>query len=146
MDAVFWLQAAGYAIQYGPLLKDAIDEAASNDDLVTKARKIAGPFFPILEQIGGLWFPQAKPALRAAAAIMTSFDPNVTKWLQTSLNTLVVPSPNLTVDGLNGPKTQAAVKAFQTQAGMADVDGWAGTLTRMAIDGALAALQQKSTP
>src|SRR5882757_5687219 len=99
-----------YAIQYGPGIKAAIDEAISNDDLITKIRKIAGPFAPLLEQLGGTWFPQAKPALHIAAAAMAAFDPSVTKWLQGSLNVLLVPSPNLRVDGVYGAGTRAAVQ------------------------------------
>jgi len=128
-----WLLIAQYAVQYGPLLKMAIDEALSNDDLVTKISKLAGPFAPLLEQIGAQLFPNAKPEFHAAAAVMAAFDPSTTKWLQGSLNHLVVPSPNLEVDGLYGPMTRAAVKAYQTQLGL-EPDGWAGRLTQAAID------------
>jgi hypothetical protein len=41
------------------------------------------------------------------------------------------------VDGLAGPLTQAAVKAFQTHAGLAPVDGQAGAATAAALDQAL---------
>ncbi len=138
-----WLLVAQYAIQYGPALKTAIDEALSNDDLVTKVQKIAGPFAPLLEKIGGSLFPAAKPGLHIAAVVMTSFDPSTTKWVQGSMNLLVTPSPNLTVDGLYGAKTRAAVQAFQTQNGIA-VDGWAGRLTQGLIDALMAKLQPQA--
>jgi peptidoglycan hydrolase-like protein with peptidoglycan-binding domain len=131
-----WLLVAQYAIQYGPLLKTAIDEALSNDDLMTKIAKLTGPFAPLLEQLGSQLFPNAKPELHAVAAVMAAFDPSTTKWLQGSLNLLLTPSPNLVVDGLYGPATRAAVTAYQTQLGLTP-DGWAGRLTQAAIDLAL---------
>lgn len=142
MDPFLILQ---YSIQYGPLIKAAIDESMSNDDLITKIRKIAGPFAPLLEQIGGTWFPQAKPALHIAAAAMAAFDPSVTKWLQGGLNVLLSPSPNLRVDGVYGAATRNAVIAYQTQMGLS-VDGWAGRLTQAAIDAALAKYAPAAIP
>ena len=58
------------------------------------------------------------------------------KWLQTSLNTLV--NAGLTVDGVYGQLTMAAVKKFQEQNGLT-IDGWAGIATEAAIDAALQA-------
>jgi len=140
-----WLLIAQYAVQYGPLLKMAIDEAMSNDDLVTKVRKLAGPFAPLLEQIGGQLFPNVKPELHIAASVMAAFDPNITKWVQSSLNVLVTPSPNLEVDGLYGPLTRAAVSAYQTQLGL-PADGWAGRLTQAAIDMAMSKVPMTTVP
>jgi peptidoglycan hydrolase-like protein with peptidoglycan-binding domain len=57
--------------------------------------------------------------------------------LQHSLNILGA-SPPLVEDGINGPKTIAAVKAFQSAHGLT-VDGIAGPLTNAAIATALAA-------
>ena len=138
-----WLLVAQYAVQYGPLIKTAIDEALSNDDLITKVRKVAGPFAPLLEQIGGMWFPNAKPELHIAAVVMTSFDPSVAKWIQGSMNLLVTPSPNLTVDGIYGPKTRAAVTVFETQQGLTP-DGWAGRIVQGVIDTLMAKLQPQA--
>jgi peptidoglycan hydrolase-like protein with peptidoglycan-binding domain len=45
------------------------------------------------------------------------------------------------VDGKFGPKTQAGVKAFQTDQGLKPVDGFAGAATAAAIDRALIAAQ-----
>ncbi len=133
-----WFTIISLTMQYGPLVKNIIDESLSNDDIVTKIQKLAGPLAPILEQLGGQLFPQAKPALHIAAAAMATFNPSATKSVQGALNILLVPSPNLTVDGINGPKTRAAVKAYQVQLGL-DADGWVGLLTRSAIDAAMAA-------
>ncbi len=132
-----WFTIIPLVIRYGPIVKDIIDEAMSNDDIVTKIQKLAGPLAPLLEQMGGQLFPAAAPALHIAAGAMAAFDPNVTKWVQGTLNVVVSPSPNLTVDGIYGPKTKAAVEAFQKQLGL-DVDGWAGVLTQAALTAAMA--------
>lgn len=136
-----WMTIIGYAIKYGPVIKGVIDEAASNDDIVTKIKKEMPIFAPILEQEGGRFFPKVAPALRIAAVAMTSFDPNVTKFIQRGLNQLVDPSPNLSVDGLYGPATRAAVISFQEKTLGLKADGWAGQLTQAAIDAGLKMLQ-----
>lgn len=128
------LRLAPYIGQF----KDAIDEATSNDDLVTKIGKVATPFVPLLEQLGQQFFPQAASQIHIAAVVMSQFDPSTTKWLQKSLNQLLAPSPNLVVDGQYGPRTKAAVEQLQAKLGL-KVDGWAGQLTQAAIKAALAA-------
>jgi murein L,D-transpeptidase YcbB/YkuD len=50
-------------------------------------------------------------------------------WLQQRLNAL---GNQLTVDGVGGPATKAAVEAFQKKAGLT-VDGIAGPVTRAAL-------------
>jgi hypothetical protein len=52
--------------------------------------------------------------------------------LQRELNKQLFPRPNLAEDGIFGPKTQAAVKAFQKQAGLKQ-DGIVGPNTRAAL-------------
>jgi peptidoglycan hydrolase-like protein with peptidoglycan-binding domain len=74
---------------------------------------------------------------------MTSFDPNITIWIQGGMNLLVTPSPNLTVDGIYGPLTRKAVQDFQTQQGLTP-DGWAGRLTQGLIDALMAKLQPQA--
>lgn len=129
MDYLAILQAA---FQYGPAVKSIIDEASNNDDIVTKVKSLAGPFASILELVGGAFFPAVKPELRVAAAVMASFDPSVTKWVQGGLNSLVTPSPGLVIDGIYGPRTRAAVESLQAQVGLT-VDGWAGQITQATI-------------
>lgn len=134
-----YFQIIQWAFRYGPTIKAAVDEAISNDDLATKVRSIAGPLAPILEEIGAAFFPSAAPALHLVGGIVATADPNVTKWLQGALNTLVSPSPNLTVDGIYGSLTKAAVEQLQTQLGLT-VDGLAGQITQAAIQIALSKL------
>lgn len=78
-----------------------------------------------LEGLAEDTFPMVAPELRLAAAIATSFNTNGVKWAQNALNILVVPSPNLDVDGHVGPLTKAAVVAFQEANGL-KVDSFFG--------------------
>ena len=130
--AIFQLAAA-----LAPTVKSILDAASGNESIVTKIKEVSAPLAGLLETIGGTLFPQAAPALRVAAGAMAAFDPDVTKWLQGSLNSLLDPSPNLVVDGLYGPKTRAAVEQLQAKYGLR-IDGWAGSLTQAAIASALA--------
>jgi lysozyme family protein len=59
------------------------------------------------------------------------------EWLQTSLNTLGA-DPQLVVDGIVGPATRNAVRAFQLSKNLV-VDGLVGPATFGALDAALAA-------
>lgn len=120
-----------------PTIKSILDVATSNQDIVTRITHASAPVANLLSQIGESLFPKVAPALRIAAGAMAAFDPDVTKWLQGSLNSLLDPSPNLVVDGLYGPKTRAAVEQLQAKFGLR-IDGWAGALTQAAISSALA--------
>jgi len=53
--------------------------------------------------------------------------------LQRLLNQRLTPSPNLTVDGDFGARTEAAVRLYQATVGL-DIDGIAGPRTRVALD------------
>jgi hypothetical protein len=55
--------------------------------------------------------------------------------LQAKLNQVLIPIPLLAVDGIFGPKTDAAVRAFQKKAGLS-VDGIVGPKTQAALDSA----------
>lgn len=68
------------------------------------------------------------PVLRSGAS-----GPHVVE-LQRALNRALVPSPNLQTDGSFGPKTLAAVRAFQTQRRIA-VDGVVGPVTQCVLRG-----------
>ena len=65
-------------------------------------------------------------------------------WLQTSLNKLGA-DPQLETDGIVGPSTRNAVRAFQLESGLV-ADGLAGPATFAALDKALAAGQKVSLP
>lgn len=109
--------------------------------IVTELQKSQPKVISILEQIGTQLFPQLQGQIhKVAAAADAIFNPNGTKWLQTSLNTLQ--SAGLDVDGSYGPLTKAAVSAFQTahQPLSGPVDGWAGPKTSSVISSELAKL------
>lgn len=124
------------AMRYGPMVVDIVNQASSNDDIVTKLQHLSKPLADVLENVGGELFPQAKPQLHIAAGAIAAFNVDYTKWLQATLNAVMDPSPNLKVDGLYGPRTKAAVTQFQTQLGLT-ADGWAGKLTQAALEKAL---------
>ena len=128
------------AIQYGPIVKSVLDIAKSNEDITSKLQELAGPIVPLLTDIGSKLFPKAAGAIHAVGGAVAAFDPNVTKWLQGSLNNLLSPSPNLVVDGIYGPMTRDAVSKAQEKLGL-KVDGLAGQLTRAAIDAFMAKQQ-----
>lgn len=126
-------------VQWAPAVKAIIDEAASNDDIVTKLESLAPGLGTLIQSAGAELFPQASATLQTVGGVIAAFDPNTTKWLQGSLNTFLSLSPPLVVDGLYGPKTMAAVQAAQTKLKIT-VDGIAGTITQGALQAALSNL------
>lgn len=128
-----WLSLVQLAMQFGPSIKAIIDEATSNDDIVTKVKAAAPSLATMLESFGAKLFPTAAPEIHIAAGAIAAFDPSVTKWLQASCNSILNPSPGLVVDGIYGPKTREAVAALQAKLGL-PVDGFAGMVTQAAIN------------
>jgi peptidoglycan hydrolase-like protein with peptidoglycan-binding domain len=139
------LQIIQLVFQYGPMVKEIIDEALTNEDLITKITHLSKPLANLLTDIGSKFFPKAAADLHLVGGAIAAFDPNVTKWLQGSLNVLVVPSPNLVVDGIYGQKTRDAVEALQKQLGLT-MDGLAGQITQAAISAAMAHLPNLTPP
>ncbi len=87
---------------------------------------------------GGGWGIRVEFVRRNAKA-MASGDPiHDTAWVQASLNKLGA-SPSLSVDGVEGAATIAAIKKFQAAHDLT-VDGLAGPATVAKVDAALAAL------
>ena len=85
----------------------------------------------------GVPLPKVAPELHVAAGAVAAFDPDVTKWLQGSLNALLDPEPR--GRGLDRPMTRNAVERLQAKLGL-KVDGWAGEITKAAIAAALTKL------
>ena len=131
-----WLSLIPVLMSAASTIKSLNDISNSNTDLVDKLKQGLPTLGTALEAIGGALFPKVAPQLKMAAGAMASFDPNVTKWLQGSLNSLLDPSPELAVDGIYGRLTKAAVERLQEKMGLT-VDGWAGALTQAAISNAL---------
>ncbi len=139
MDYIALIQLA---IQYAPTIKQIIDEATSNDEIVSKVTALAPTVGSLISDLGATLFPHSTKALQTVGAAVAAFDPNTTKWLQKSLNAMLSPSPNLLVDGIYGKATQAAVSALQTKLGL-KVDGIAGKITQAAIQASLGTITVK---
>lgn len=120
-------------------IKAVYDAATSNKSVVDEITALSKPVADLLTRFGQEFFPKANPTIALVGGVIAAFDPNTTKWLQGSLNVLLSPSPSLAVDGQYGPKTRAAVEQLQTKLGLT-VDGLAGKLTQAAIAAAIAKL------
>lgn len=99
--------------------------------ILTELNKDNPKLVPVFENLGKELFPNAKDLITSVAAVADAlFDPNGTKWLQKTLNTLM--GASLTVDGVYGKMTKAAVTQFQTdnQPTTGTIDGWAGPKTK----------------
>jgi putative chitinase len=106
---------------------------ADRDDIRTITLRINGGFNGFDDRQA--WLVKLKKALIAAGDLPAGAEigsPNDdVRALQTDLNTLGA-NPRLDVDGVLGPTTAAAVKAFQAAAGLKP-DGIAGPVTLAAI-------------
>jgi putative chitinase len=118
-----------------------LNAAADKNDIRTITRVINGGYNGITERQA--WFDRI---WRRANATDTPPDPSQvakpdtsTRWLQQALNDLGY-QPKLTVDGRYGSQTTTAVKWFQGLANVT-VDGVAGDVTRAAIKLRLAAIR-----
>ena len=92
---------------------------------------IIGALAGLVTQVAKHFFPQLAPDKLISAGV-SLLDPNVVKFAQQACNRILQPSPNLVVDGIWGPKTQAAVTQLQKQLGV-NPDGWFGPLTEAAV-------------
>lgn len=125
-------------------LAPAIQEAIRlGTPAVNEVLKAAPDLIPLLKKIGTSAFPDVAAQLSQVAGAQIIFDPTFGKEAQTLLNALGQ-SPALVVDGFIGPKTKAAVAAYQQKAGGLVVDGWPGPLTNAALRTAVGALQKKA--
>ena len=76
--------------------------------------------------------PVAPTGWAPSGTVRHDLAPPSLEWVQMRLNALGYANPPLTVDGLDGPDTQAAVRNFQTAKNLI-VDGIAGPLTVAAL-------------
>jgi hypothetical protein len=124
-------------VQLLPAVSAIVTTSTTNEDLTAKIKDLSKPLADLMGSIGAALFPKAAPALHIVGGIMASFDPNLVKWLQGSLNTLS--NAGLQVDGIYGPATRQAVSDFQQKYNLR-VDGLAGQITQAAISALLAKL------
>jgi hypothetical protein len=129
-----WFSLVPLLVRAIPIVKSIIDVANSNEEIVQKIDKAGEGIADLLQNVGTALFPKVAEPLKKAAGAFAAFDPDVTVWLQNSLNSLF--DAGLVPDGVYGPLTRKAVEDAQAKLGL-KVDGWAGSLTRTAIDNAL---------
>ena len=132
-------------VAFAPAVKAIIDEAESNDTMLQKLESLSPTLGGIISSLGAELFPQASATLQKVGGVLAAFDPNTTKWLQGSLNTVLSLNPPLAVDGRYGPLTKAAVQQFQTTYKLG-VDGIAGEITQAALNAVLSKLPVLVTP
>src|SRR5262249_5991896 len=121
MDPMTVLTLISTSVQVAGTVKEMLDKGGvTPQSLQTAVPQVV----PQLASLGATLFPKVAPEMQAVAAASATFDPNVTKWLQASLNKLLTPSPNLVVDGIYGPTTREAVEAAHNKLGI-PADGWA---------------------
>lgn len=133
IDVATLIQYIPLILKYAEPVKEILDVAASNQEVVDKIKALSKPVFNILTEIGAKLFPDSADAIHVVGGAIASYDPNITKWVQGSCNEILQLSPALDVDGIYGPKTRDAVKKLQEKFGLKP-DGLAGRLTQAAID------------
>jgi peptidoglycan hydrolase-like protein with peptidoglycan-binding domain len=120
-------------MKYYPTIREILEVANTNTDIVASIKKQAGPIVKYLEQWGASLWPSAAKELHIVGAAVAAFNPNITKWLQGSCNSIANVTPPLDVDGIYGPLTREGVKLLQAKLGV-DTDGIAGRITQAALD------------
>ncbi len=127
-------------LQLLPVLLQAVEvaksieadrHASSGLSVTDTIQKEAPAVINIFSQLGAALFPNVTQAQQPIAAA-TALNVDVVKKIQTALNERGA-TPPLVVDGQYGPKTKAAVTAFQSANGL-QADGWAGPLTQHALN------------
>ena len=89
MDPLTVLTLISTAVQVAGSVKGLLDQGGvTKQSLQTTVPQI----IPQLAEIGAALFPKVPAEMQLVAAASATFDPNVTKWLQTALNKLLTPS------------------------------------------------------
>jgi peptidoglycan hydrolase-like protein with peptidoglycan-binding domain len=144
MDLVQLYSYVPTLIKYAGIVKDILDTARNNPEIVSKLMEQAKPIVKFLTDMGAALFPNAAKDLQAVGGAIAAYDPNTTKWVQGAVNEIVKPVPPLVVDGVYGPMTRDGVIKLQGKLGLEKVDGLAGRITQAAIDAFFARQAQKN--
>lgn len=147
MDLLTVAKFLPYLLSAYDTVSGLITSAKSNEDIVTKIGTLSPRISQFVSWLGQTLFPGVNPQLQNAAAAISIFGQDFVKSSQMTLNIvsplLGLPAPNLDVDGVVGPLTQAATKAVQEALKGKNwkdlvVDGFYGFKTRDAINAFLA--------
>jgi lysozyme family protein len=120
-----------------------VADGVYDPDTVDKQLGVAGLILTMMELDPSISF-DGKPQIPATTSVVPAPAVQPVRdgiWLQNSLNRLGA-SPKLVLDGIVGPATRNAVRAFQLAAGIG-VDGLVGPATFKALDDALAGWQAR---
>lgn len=123
------------AISIGEKVVEALKTGTS---VLSLLQNFAPDVIDLIKGIGASLWPNLDPTSQVQAAAMKLYDKPTVTAVQTNLNKLVITNPMLVVDGSMGPKTIAAVTAFQTAHGIT-ADGWPGPETQAALQVAVSA-------
>ncbi len=143
MDMTTIAKLLPYVLTAYDTISSLITSAKSNEDVVSKISNLSPRIAEFLKWLGATIFPGVNPQLQDAAAAISIFGKEFVKAAQMTLNIvsplLGIESPNLAVDGISGPLTQAATKTVQEALQSKDwkdlvVDGFYGFKTRDAIN------------
>lgn len=115
-----------------PLVLKYFSGNVTTDDLLKELKNLPAAAIKALEYIGSQRFPALAPEFHAIAVLTQTFHSDRIMWFQDAYNQLASPLIPLVVDGLPGPKTDAAILALQARFGL-PVDGWLGEITSKAI-------------
>lgn len=155
MDLVSVLKLLPTIIGAISSVRSIIDAAKSNEDIVNKIAALSPAVSELIGKYGAMFFPGVATQLQSTAAAISIFGQEFVKQAQSTLNIispiLGLPAPNLVVDGLSGPRTQAATKAVQEKLKTMNwkdlvADGFFGFKTRDAIAAFIAGLSSSAAP
>lgn len=129
-----WLDLISLIPEILSLEPEVQSTLSTGGSILAKVEALAPTLGKLIGDVGSQLFPKVAPELQAVAAVTTTFSPDTTVWLQRALNAFdgATTDVAITVDGIYGPQTVAAVEAAQTKLGVS-VDGWAGQITLAAL-------------
>lgn len=121
------VQRPGKYVSDGVWSSTAVDKQLGTAAMLKAMMELDSTIKPIREKSGAPDVEPVPPVVRLTGH----------RWVQDALNKVLVPSPNLDVDGDYGPRTIVAIKLFQMAHGLT-VDGLVGDATINALDAELA--------
>lgn len=120
-------------LKYSGVIDWIWTQATSNDDFIKKFELLLPTVARTSNQIASEYFPGHAPMVAKFMSSVLLFNVRLVKYAQQACNALLPgDGPPLEVDGMYGPKTDAAVRKLQRQLGLT-TDGIFGKLTEAAV-------------